>query len=572
MSAASARPRRLITKLSSLLGMLALLLALTVNAVPARAQASTATAPNAATVFVGDHAVFQISTALGPFSQQQRAASATQKLDAVVRDFTIAPNSITLVAHETSTDIVGGDEVLATITDADAAAVHTARPQLAAQYLQQVRQSVTEVREQYSRHSLWRGTAFATLTTLLLIAILIGLKRLAAHTYAAIERRRGTFIRTLKIQSLELISAERITELLLTFARLVRLAGTLALFYFYLPLVFSFFPQTRSLGYRILGYVLTPISSAWASFVAYIPDLLVVILIIVFARLLIRLSRFIFREVEKGSITWAGFYPEWALPTSRIVDLLILAFALVVMFPYLPGSSSPAFKGVSIFLGVLVSLGSTSTVSNVVAGVLLTYTRAFRLGDRVQIADTVGDVTERTLLATQLTTIKNVQVTIPNALVLGAHIINFSAATSDKPLILHTTVTIGYDAPWPQVHALLIEAARRTEGILAAPKPFVLQTSLDDFYVAYEINAYTDQPMRMALLYSRLHQNIQDSFNEAGVEIMSPHYRAARDGNATAIPADYLPSDYTPPSFRVEHTQSPAPSPAKPSTQAQQDS
>lgn len=558
MSAAPARPRRRSTALSLLLSRLALPLVLLLTLSALAQPPATATA-NAATVFVGDHAVFQISTALGPFSPQQRAASATQKLDAVVRDFTIAPKSIALVAHETSTDIVGGDEVLATITDADAAVVHTARPELAAHYLQRVQQSVTEVREQYSRHSLWRGIAYATLTTLLLIAILIGIKRLAARTYAAIERRRGTFIRTLKIQSLELISAERITELLLTFARLVRLAGTLALFYFYLPLVFSFFPQTRSLGNRILGYVFTPIGSAWAAFVAYIPDLLVVILIIVFARLLIRLSRFVFREVEKGSITWAGFYPEWALPTSRIVDLLILAFALVVMFPYLPGSSSPAFRGVSIFLGVLVSLGSTSTISNIVAGVLLTYTRAFRLGDRVQIADTVGDVTERTLLATQLTTIKNVQVTIPNALVLGAHIINFSAATSAKPLILHTTVTIGYDAPWPQVHALLIAAARRTEGILEAPKPFVLQTSLDDFYVAYEINAYTDQPMRMALLYSQLHQNIQDSFNEAGVEIMSPHYRAARDGNTTAIPPSYLPSDYTPPSFRVEQSR-----PAKP--------
>jgi small-conductance mechanosensitive channel len=184
--------------------------------------------------------------------------------------------------------------------------------------------------------------------------------------------------------------------------------------------------------------------------------------------------------------------------------------------------------------------------------VLLTYTRAFRKGDRVQIADTVGDITERTLLATQLTTIKNVQVTIPNSLVLGAHIINFSAADDAHPLILHTTVTIGYDAPWRQVHELLIAAAQRTEGILTEPRPFVLQTRLDDFYVSYELNAYTTQPTRMASLYGELHQNIQDSFNEAGVEIMSPHYRAARDGNSVAIPSDYLPSDYRSPAFQVE--------------------
>jgi small-conductance mechanosensitive channel len=224
------------------------------------------------------------------------------------------------------------------------------------------------------------------------------------------------------------------------------------------------------------------------------------------------------------------------------------------MFPYLPGSDSPAFKGISIFLGVLFSLGSSSAVANVIAGVILTYTRAFKIGDRVQIADTVGDVMGKTLLATHVKTIKNVYITIPNSLVLGSHIINFSASAQGQPLILHTGVTIGYDAPWRQIHALLIAAAAATPGILPEPKPFVLQTSLDDFYVAYEINAYTDQPSGMALIYSNLHQNIQDKFNEAAVEIMSPHYHAVRDGNVTAIPENYLPHDYVPAAFRLFRT------------------
>ena len=223
-----------------------------------------------------------------------------------------------------------------------------------------------------------------------------------------------------------------------------------------------------------------------------------------------------------------------------------------MLFPYLPGADSPAFKGISVFLGVLFSLGSTSAIGNIVAGVILTYMRAFSLGDRVQIADTMGDVVEKTLLVTRIRTIKNVDITIPNAMVLGSHITNYSSSSQQYGLILHTTVTIGYDAPWRQVHQLLIDAATATENILQLPAPFVLQTSLDDFYVSYQINAYTDRPALMARTYSELHQNIQDRFNEARVEIMSPHYSTLRDGNQTTIPPDYLPDDYRTPGFKFE--------------------
>ncbi len=206
---------------------------------------------------------------------------------------------------------------------------------------------------------------------------------------------------------------------------------------------------------------------------------------------------------------------------------------------------------------MLFSLGSTSAVANIVAGTILTYTRAFRVGDRIQIADTTGDVVEKTLLATRVQTIKNELITVPNAMVLGSHITNFSAgSTGGRALILHTTVTIGYDAPWRNIHELLIAAALRTEGILKEPAPFVLQTALDDFYVHYEINGYTGQPAQMAVTYAQLRQNIQDSFNDAGVEIMSPHFSSLRDGNRKAIPDPYLPGAYAAPSFRVTNPRS----------------
>jgi small-conductance mechanosensitive channel len=507
-----------------------------------------------ANVTVGDQILFPIRTRLGPFSPEDRAKAASTKLERLMKDVSVSSNAITVDEHETSSDIVAGEVIIMTVTDPDAAAAGLARSTLANHNVQQMRAALTKVRSEYTYKSLMEGALYAAFATLILISVLIAFRFFFSKLYAAIERRRGTSIRTLKIQSLELLSAARITETLTQCARLARFGVTLLLFYFYVPLVFSFFPWTRTFGATLLAYVLTPIGNGWNAFISYLPSLLVLLVVVVFAYFAIRAVRFVFTEIDRGTISWPGFYPEWAMPTYKIVQLLILAFALVVMFPYLPGSDSPAFKGISIFLGVLFSLGSSSAVANVIAGVILTYTRAFKIGDRVQIADTVGDVMGKTLLATHVKTIKNVYITIPNSLVLGSHIINFSASAQGQPLILHTGVTIGYDAPWRQIHALLIAAAAATPGILPEPKPFVLQTSLDDFYVAYEINAYTDQPSGMALIYSNLHQNIQDKFNEAAVEIMSPHYHAVRDGNVTAIPENYLPHDYVPAAFRLFRT------------------
>jgi small-conductance mechanosensitive channel len=228
-----------------------------------------------------------------------------------------------------------------------------------------------------------------------------------------------------------------------------------------------------------------------------------------------------------------------------------VALALVVAFPYLPGSKSPAFQGISIFLGVLLSLGSSSAVANTIAGVILTYMRSFLVGDWVQIGDTTGEVVERTLLVTRVLTPKSEIITIPNATVMSGSVKNYSVEAKKSGVIFHITVTIGYDAPWRTVHDLLISAALATEHVRKQPSPFVLQTRLDDFYVAYELNAYTDSPREMLTIHSDLHKNIQDKFNSAGVEICSPHFSSLRDGNGIAIPQEYIQPEYQPPAFRV---------------------
>jgi small-conductance mechanosensitive channel len=349
----------------------------------------------------------------------------------------------------------------------------------------------------------------------------------------------------------ELLPADRIVEILVGLGRFLYVAALVALFYVYLPIVFSFFPWTRGFAEVLFGYVFAPLAAIARAVIGYLPSLFFLLVTFVCVRYFLKVVRIVFQEVRRGRIAFPGFYPEWSEPTYKIVRFFIWAFALVVMFPYLPGSDSPAFKGVSVFLGVLFSLGSSSAIANAVAGVILTYMRPFTAGDRVKIADTVGEVIEKTLLVTRVRTVKNVDVTIPNALTLNSHIVNYSSSAAEHGLVLNTTVTIGYDVPWKKVHELLVAAAKATENVLADPAPFVLQTALGDFSVSYELNAYTDKPSLMVRVYSDLHQNIQDKFNAAGVEIMSPAFTAVRDGNATTVPEENRPKGYQAPRFRL---------------------
>ena len=255
----------------------------------------------------------------------------------------------------------------------------------------------------------------------------------------------------------------------------------------------------------------------------------------------------------RSNIRLASFPNDWAEPTYKLVRTLLLAVALVGAFPYIPGSQTPAFQGISLFLGLLVSLSSSSALSNIIAGTILTYTRAFRVGDIVRIGETFGEVTVKRLLVTHVRTYKNIVVSIPNSLILTTQVLNYTTLAAERGLVAHTSLTIGYDAPWRTVHELLITAARRTEGVLAEPPPFVLQTALNDFSVSYEINAFVGSPFPLPRIYSTLHANIQESFNEAGVEIMSPNYFALRDGNHVTTPRHHRPSEYVAPAFRVRY-------------------
>lgn len=508
----------------------------------------------AAPVTVDNKILFLIRERVLSFSPADRARTTSDKIAKLLNDPFQHTASIETVDGESTSDIVAGNMIIMSVTDRDALAEGKSRQETAKAYAGTIRTAIEEHNRAYSLHSILLGALYAFIATLVLIAFLVVFKRVFPKIYAKIESWRGVRIRSITFQSLEIMHEERIVAMLVGIARMFRVLVTVVLFYFYIPLVFRFFPWTRGFSVKLFDYITTPFLTIGHALVGYLPNIFFIAVIGIVTHFIIKFSKLVFGEIGKGTITLPGFYPDWAEPTFKISRFLIIAFAVIVAFPYFPGSDSPAFKGVSIFFGVLFSLGSTSAVANVISGVILTYTRAFKVGDRVKIADTVGDVIEKTLLVTRVRTIKHVDITIPNSTVLGSHITNFSSSAMEYGLILNTSVTIGYGVPWRQVHELLIAAAASCEHVLELPAPFVLQTSLNDFYVTYELNAYTDHPRKMAQIYSDLHQNIQDTFNEAGVEIMSPHYTQVRDGNMTTIPGSYLPEGYVPPSIRIFQT------------------
>jgi small-conductance mechanosensitive channel len=381
----------------------------------------------------------------------------------------------------------------------------------------------------------YRMTIFWVVALLLMIPLI---NRAFSRLYRIIEDWYDSRFRVVRIQGLEFVFPTRLTNSLIALMKHLRTMIVLTVVFISLIILFNIFPETRGFVLIILEHLSSFFETMADKFMAYLPNLVALITIAVITFYTLKLLRFLSEGIRQEKIKVSGIHPELIYPTFQLLRFLIIAFAIVTAYPYIPGSDSPVFRGVSILVGFLLSLGSTSLVANIVSGVVLTYTRGLRVGDRVEIEDVVGDVVDRNLLVTRIKTIKNVVVTIPNGKVLNNHIVNYSSNAQEKGLILHSTVTIGYDVPWRRINQLLISAALSTEGVLNRPMPFVHQTSLDDYYVTYEINAFTKDPADMARIYSDMHQHIQDKFNEANVEIMSPAYTAYRDGNRPTIPQE----------------------------------
>ncbi|MEZ4827582.1 MAG: mechanosensitive ion channel family protein [Bacteroidia bacterium] len=499
-----------------------------------------------------DDTLFMVYSKLASLSAKDRAEIISRRVQKLPDNFLFRPDSLRIEVAENTLDIISTTGPVMSICESDALWEDTTMTGLAEARRKIIADAVMNYRQEIRITTILKEIALALLVIFLTGLLIYYIGKLARWGAVKVIRQENRLIKGIKIKNYTLFDSKREVRAFLTLITIVKWLIYLLVIYVMLPILFGIFPWTRNFAETLFDYILNPIKKIALGLWEYLPNLITIIIIVLIFRYVLMFVKFLRGEIEKENLQLPGFYPDWANPTYQIIRVLIFAFLIVVIFPYLPGSDSPVFQGVSVFLGFLFTFGSAGSLSNIVAGLVLTYMRLFVIGDRVKIGDVTGDVIEKSLLVTRVRTIKNEIISIPNSTVMNSHTINYSSDAPDKGLIIHSTVTIGYDVPWRKMHQVLIDAALRTELILKDPCPFVLQTSLDDFYVSYQINAYIREANKQALIYSDLHQNIQDVCNENGVEILSPHYRAARDGNMTTIPADYLPEDYQSPSFQVK--------------------
>jgi small-conductance mechanosensitive channel len=384
----------------------------------------------------------------------------------------------------------------------------------------------------------WRIAGSAGWALLATVALVLLLRLLIlAHRWTE-TRISGAADRQLqRLPGGELVRASRLPALLRTLVTMVSAAAGLLIVYSWLSFVLRSFPYTRPWGEALRGFLFERLLQFARSMLAAIPDLFTVLLIIVVTRFAVKLTGLLFEAVEQERAIVPGVHPDTAQTTRRLTAALLWLFALALAYPHLPGSETDAFKGVSVFVGLMISLGSSGIVNQAMSGLTMTYSRALKKGDFVKIGDEQGTVTQLGMLSTKLKTPRREELTIPNTLVISAVTTNYSRLHREEGVLVPTSITIGYDAPWRQVHALLLLAAERTCGIRRQPSPVVRQAGLRDFYVEYTLLVCLEDPASKGLVLDALHANIQDAFNEYGVQIMSPNYEADPSGPKT-VPRD----------------------------------
>ncbi len=523
------------------------------------ARAETATPETVAVVreeaipvFLGGREVFRVRSGRDGLTPRERATAIRVRLNAAVARRDAPADSVRLVSTPEGIEVRLAAQFLWIVTPGDVEGVEASElAVLIAELPGRVREGLQ--RERAGRRPIGVLISFAiaigiTLLAWLAVRLLLALNR---RWRAGLARTLPRYLKGIRLRNFEVLSQAQMTGLVGGLLGRLDVVLGLLLFYVYVTLVLSLFPWTQDWSWQLFSFAIGGVLEVLRNAFSAVPGLLMIALIFVLFRWLVRLSDRFFDAVGDGSLPIGGFHRELARPSKRLVRILLYIVAAMVAYPYVPGAQSKAVQGVSLLVGVMVSLGSTGFVGNIISGIVLTYARSFRQGDRVRIGEQVGDVMSLGFFATKIRTIRNEEVTLPNGLVAASAIVNYTRLAEEQGLILHTEVTIGYDVDWRKVHALLIEAAGRVDGIEKDPKPWVFQRSLNDYHISYELNAVTHLSHPQLRLYSDLHQEIQDAFARAGVEILSPGYHAIRDANEAVLPQEPAGPRPSPGGFRV---------------------
>ncbi|MDD3534736.1 MAG: mechanosensitive ion channel [Candidatus Cloacimonetes bacterium] len=498
-----------------------------------------------APVVYKDKVIFYVYSNLGHFTSFERSVIIGKRLEELGRQPFLVQDSLNILQGQREYSIRYGESPILIVSEADSLALQQPLKEIAIAYHAAI---VNEFLPLFTRLSI-RQSIFEILKIAFWIALILGLsvlfwrviKRLLDWLSRQIDKIKENYSAGLVIRGIRFLNAEQFDRTLKFILALVRFGLGLLLFYFTVYFLLFAIPQTKSTALHLHAYIMHPIVDVGKAVLKYLPNLFFILVVVIIARYLLRFLKYLFDEIRKGHIRFAGFYADWAYSTYHIVRFLILFFVVVIIFPYLPGSGSPAFQGISIFVGVLVSLGSSSAISNIIAGIILTYMRAFKVGDYIKVGDKEGFVIDASLLNVRIKTVKNVEISIPNSVALSGNIMDYSTYAREGNLIVHTPVAMGYEVPWKQVKELLIQAALNSEGILKHKPPFVHVKELKDYYIVYELNAYTDKAAALGGIYSELNANVLDVFNAAGIEMLLPMYNAVRDGKQSSIPPKTMP-------------------------------
>jgi len=508
-----------------------------------QSNAPSAASVDMAPLIIDGETLFRLR-GISSYPARNRANDVADRIRNIARDPSIASTDIRLVERQDRTDIVAGEQRIVSIVDIDAEAEQMTGRQLLAEVMRdRIAAAIERFRYERSSDYLVPKGVQAAIVLLLLAAVILALRWLFNWFDRVVQGRLDRRLKTLEAKSFRLLSAEDLKTVWHGGLRSFHFLVVIVLILGSIDYVLTLFPWTRWFAHTVMGMLVDPLNILLTGLFDALPGLVFIVILFFITRYLLRLTQLFFSGIAYGTIRPAGFEREWAWPSYRLLRTAVIIFALVIAYPYIPGSGSDAFKGISIFVGLMMSLGASSIVANSIAGYMLIYRRAFRVGDRIKVGDVVGDVVEMRQQLTHLRTPKNEEVTIPSSVILNSNVVNYSSRVRQGGLILHTTVGIGYETPWRQVEAMLIEAANRTEGLLREPPPFVLQTALGDFCITYEINVYCDRPQQMPQLYTGLHRNILDVFNEHGVQIMTPSY-VADTAQPKVVPTDQW---YAPP-------------------------
>ena len=461
---------------------------------------------------------------ISSFPAQERAAKISERIKNIAETDSILVTKLKLVHGKDYSTISIGEKDIVSIFDADAEIEGIERNLAALVIGKKIGSAINKYRYDRSKPVILKNITQAVISSFVLIIILFIVIRLSKRINNALQNRIKARIDFVENISFNLIKSNQIWKgfhVLFNTTRNVLIIAIIAVFINY---ELSLFPWTNSFAVYILNIITNPIINLGTSFVLYIPKLIFLIIIYFITKYVLKFIKLFFSGIESGGILIKDFHPEWAISTFKIVRAFIIAFAIIIAYPYIPGSDSVAFKGVSVFIGVLFSIGSSGFIGNLIAGYSMIYRSAFRKGDFIEVEGQTGFVEEQQLLVTRLRSLKNEEIILSNSILLNSKIINYTVKAKEKGVILHTVVGIGYETPWRQVDAMLKLAANRTEGLLKDPPPFVQKMVLADFAVNYEINAYCKDVDRMKKIYSLLHENILDVFNENNVQIMTPSY------------------------------------------------